>query len=164
MQFFVYRRAMHKLTLLCVGSLKSPWARHGCEEFIIRLGHAFSLDVVEISASKQTDPAKQQAEESERLLAALAKREGEVWVLDERGKAMTSVQFADALGRSRDAGTPLTFVLGGAFGFTEEVRKRASRMLRLSDMTFPHELCRLVFLEQLYRATEINKGSGYHHA
>lgn len=155
---------MQRITLLCVGSLKFPWARQGCEEFIGRLKRTFSLDVVEVPASKQVDPARQQTEESERLLAALTKREGEVWVLDERGKAMTSVQFADALGRSRDAGTPLTFVLGGAFGFTEEVRKRASRMLRLSDMTFPHELCRLVFLEQLYRATEINKGSGYHHA
>ncbi|MDD5041443.1 MAG: 23S rRNA (pseudouridine(1915)-N(3))-methyltransferase RlmH [Candidatus Peribacteraceae bacterium] len=154
---------MQKVTLLCVGSLKFPWVRQGCEEFIGRLRHAFTLDVMEVSASKQTDPAKQQAEESTRLLAALEKREGEVWVLDERGKAMTSVEFSVAIGKARDAGLSIIFVLGGAYGLTDAVRTRADRILTLSDMTFPHELCRLVFLEQLYRASEILKGSGYHH-
>jgi len=155
---------MHHITLLCVGPIKTKWIAEGCAHFLGRLGHAMRMEVVEVPASKQTDPAKQQAEESERLLAVLEKREGDVWVLDERGKAMTSAVFAQALGKLRDTGRPIVFVLGGAFGFTEEVRKRASRILRLSDMTFPHELCRLDFLEQLYRASEILKGSGYHHA
>lgn len=154
---------MQKITLLCIGSLKTRWIVEGCTHFTERLNHDFDIDVVELSASKEKDPMKQAAEESERLLAALAKKEGDIWVLDERGKAMTSAKFAEALGRARDTGRPVIFVLGGAYGLTEEVRRHAQVMLRLSDMTFPHELCRLIFLEQLYRASEIGKGSGYHH-
>lgn len=154
---------MQKISLLCIGSLKTRFLAEGCTQYLGRLGHAFAIDIVELPASREKDPAKQAAEESERLLAALSKKEGDIWVLDERGKAMTSKKFAESLGRAWDAGRSLIFVLGGAYGLTEEVRKRAQQVLRLSDMTFPHELCRLVFLEQLYRATEIAKGSGYHH-
>jgi 23S rRNA (pseudouridine1915-N3)-methyltransferase len=154
---------VQKLTLLCVGSLKTRFLSEGCAHYIERLGHSFAIEVIEISASKEKDPAKQAAEESKRLLAALEKKDGDAWVLDERGKAMTSQAFAGELAKMRDAGRSMVFVLGGAYGLTDEVRKQAHFVLRLSDMTFPHELCRLIFLEQLYRASEINKGSGYHH-
>ncbi|MDD4628757.1 MAG: 23S rRNA (pseudouridine(1915)-N(3))-methyltransferase RlmH [Candidatus Peribacteraceae bacterium] len=154
---------MQKITLLCVGSLKTRFLAEGCAHYIERLNHAFTLEVMELSASKEKDPAKQCGEESRRLLAALEKKDGDVWVLDERGKSLTSRNFAGEMAKARDAGRPMIFVLGGAFGLSDEVRKRGNRILRLSDMTFPHELCRLVFLEQLYRASEIGKGSGYHH-
>ncbi len=155
---------MQRITLLCVGPIKTKWIAEGCAHFLGRLGHAIQMDVVEVPASRQTDSLKQQAEESDRLLEAIEKREGDVWVLDERGKAMTSTAFASSLGAARDTGRTVLFVLGGAYGLTDLVRKRANRVLKLSDMTFPHELCRLIFFEQLYRATEINKGSGYHHS
>ncbi|MDD5103450.1 MAG: 23S rRNA (pseudouridine(1915)-N(3))-methyltransferase RlmH [Candidatus Peribacteraceae bacterium] len=155
---------MQKVTLLCVGPIRTKWIAEGCAHFSGRLGHAIRMEVVEVPASRQTDPLKQQAEESVRLLEAIDKREGDIWVLDERGKAMTSPAFASSLGALSDAGRTAIFVLGGAYGLTDAVRKRTNRLLKLSDMTFPHELCRLIFLEQLYRATEINKGSGYHHA
>ncbi len=160
----VYCRGMQKITLLCVGSLKIHWITAGCADFLARLRHVCAVDVVEVPASKQKDSSRQAEEESQRLLRVLEKQEGDVWVLDERGKDMSSTAFADALESTRDAGRPLTFVLGGAYGLTDAVRSRAYRMLKLSDMTFPHELCRLIFLEQLYRAHEIRRGSGYHHA
>src|SRR3989339_1069356 len=155
---------MHRITLLCVGPIKTKWIAEGCAHFLERLGHAVRMEVIEVPASKQTDPAKQREEESQRILSALEKREGDVWVLDESGKAQTSPAFASSLGALRDTGRTIIFVLGGAYGLTDPIRKRAHRVLKLSDMTFPHELCRLIFLEQLYRGTEINKGSGYHHA
>lgn len=155
---------MQRITLLCVGPIKTTWIAAGCTHFLERLSHAIRIEVVEVPAGRQTDPLRQQVEESDRLLEALDKREGEVWILDERGTGMTSLRFAEALEKARDAGRPLVFVLGGAYGLTDAVRRRAHRVLKLSDMTLPHELCRLFFLEQLYRATEINKGSGYHHA
>ncbi len=154
---------MQKITLLCVGSLKSPWVREGCADFIERLKHSVDLRIEELPASREKDSDRQRIDESTRLMAALRKGEGDVWVLDERGKGMTTAGFAAALGHSTDAGIPLRFVLGGAFGLTEDVRG-AGRLLRLSDMTLPHELCRLLFLEQLYRAVDINKGGKYHHA
>lgn len=154
---------MHRITLLCVGSVKTRWIAEGCAQYLERLAHDARVEIVEVPASKQADPQRQCEEESQRLLAALEKRDGEVWVLDERGKGVSSAQFAQSISGARDAGRSLTFILGGAYGLTDAVRSRAQRMLRLSDMTLPHELCRLVFLEQLYRAFSINKGSGYHH-
>lgn len=158
-----YPSVVHHITLLTIGSLKFSWAREACEDFCSRLKHSISLDIVELPASKISDPKKQRDEESKRLIATLEKRAGDIWVLDERGKQMTSVQFATEIQQSRDRGVELIFILGGAYGLDDSVRKRAKCVFALSSMTLPHELCRVVFFEQLYRALEIGKGSGYHH-
>lgn len=154
---------MHHVTLLCIGSLKFTWAKSACEDYADRLSHSLKLEIIELPASKAREPEKQREEESERIIQALGKRGGIVWVLDERGKEMTSQGFAKELQMAKDRGDAVTFVLGGAYGLNDAVRNKANRMLRLSAMTLPHELCRVVFLEQLYRAGEIGRGSGYHH-
>jgi 23S rRNA (pseudouridine1915-N3)-methyltransferase len=153
---------MHRITLLCIGTLKFPWAREAAEDCAKRLEHSLKLEIVELSPSKARDPERQREEESDRIIAALEKRRGAVWVLDEQGKEMTSVAFSKELQTLKDRGEEMTFVLGGAYGLSDAVRKKG-RLLRLSAMTLPHELCRVVFLEQLYRAVEIERGSGYHH-
>jgi 23S rRNA (pseudouridine1915-N3)-methyltransferase len=85
-------------------------------------------------------------------------------VLDERGRTMTSLQFAQQLGAWRDQGVrQVAFVIGGAYGMNEAVRERADLVLTLSAMVFPHQLVRVLFAEQLYRATTILQGSPYHH-
>ncbi|HLC66536.1 MAG TPA: 23S rRNA (pseudouridine(1915)-N(3))-methyltransferase RlmH, partial [Candidatus Nanoarchaeia archaeon] len=155
--------SMHHITLLCIGSLKFSWAKEACQDYADRLGHSLKLELIELPASKAREPEKQREEESERIITALEKRGGMVWVLDERGKEMTSQAFAKELQTAKDRGDAMTFVLGGAYGLNDAVRQKANRLLRLSAMTLPHELCRVVFLEQLYRAQEIGKGSGYHH-
>lgn len=153
---------MHRITLLTVGRLRETWARDACALYAERLGASCDLRVAELPASKARTGTEQQLEESERLLAQLRAIGGRIVVLDETGKGMTSQVFAQFIGAARDRGEPLTFVLGGAYGLTDAVRKIGTAM-KLSDMTLPHELCRVVFLEQLYRAHEIGKGSGYHH-
>ena len=153
---------MHRITLLTVGRLKEPWARAGAELYIERLRPQVQLQIMELAPSKGRQPAQQQIEESQRLLAMLEKMDGEKIILDERGAGMASTAFASFIGGARDRGTPLIFVLGGAYGLTDVVRK-SGKLLSLSKMTFPHELARIVFLEQLYRAVEIARGSGYHH-
>jgi len=150
------------VTLLAVGRLKARWAFDGSSEYIERIRKQVQLTVEELPASKEKDPDKQREEECARILDRLGKLDGDVWVLDERGKGMTSEQLSAVVRSSFDIGRPLVFVLGGAYGLTEEVRKKG-KLLRLSDMTLPHELCRVLFLEQFYRALEIQKGSGYHH-
>jgi 23S rRNA (pseudouridine1915-N3)-methyltransferase len=154
---------MQRVILLCVGALKFSWAKDACRDFADRLGHSIKIEILELPASKMREADKQREEESERIIAALEKRGGSVWVLDERGKEMTSPAFAKELQGAKDHGEEMIFVIGGAYGLNDAVRKKARRLLRLSEMTLPHELCRVVFLEQLYRATEIGKGSGYHH-
>lgn len=147
------------ITLIAVGSLKTSWAKEGCAQYLDRL----SVDLIELPASKQKDPTKQLQEESNTILKKLEKLQGKVWVLDERGEALSSPVFASALEKLSDLGESVIFVLGGAYGLNDAVRSCADRLLRLSDMVLPHELCRVVLLEQIYRAGQIQKGTGYHH-
>jgi len=154
---------MQRVTLLCVGSIKESWAREGCAFYLERLERVAKFDVVELPPSKEKDPEKQKRDESARLIDSANNLGGALFVLDETGKGMTSDQFAQLVGMAKDQGTHLVFMLGGAYGLVDDV-KHAGKRIRLSDMTLPHELCRVVFLEQFYRATEILKGSGYHHA
>jgi 23S rRNA (pseudouridine1915-N3)-methyltransferase len=154
---------MQKITLLTVGSPRASWIRDALDEYLCRLPGFCDFSVTPLKPSKSTDARKQREEESERIFAVLEKCEGQVWVLDEKGRQYTSADFAQQLGQLRDAGEPLTFVLGGAYGLTDAVLQRADRILALSSMTFPHELCQLIFVEQLYRAMQIQKGTGYHH-
>lgn len=154
---------MQRVTFLTIGKPKEPWVRDACDLYTQRLHHQLHFTVLDLAPSRGKDGPAQQAEESDRILKMLESMPGEVWVLDETGKGMTSGEFADAVGQAKDRGEQMVFVMGGAYGLTDAVRKKARRTLRLSDMTFPHELCRVIFLEQLYRACEINRGSGYHH-
>ena len=154
---------MLKVTLLCIGALKTSWIAEGSAMYISRLGHLAQLDVQELPASKCKEPAEQIREESDRLLAFLQKSKGEVWILESMGQQMTSEECAKVLSAHQDTATPVTFVVGGAYGLDSRVRDRADRLLSLGKMTLPHELCRLVLLEQLYRALQIARGSGYHH-
>ncbi len=154
---------MRRMQLLCIGSLKTSWLAEAARFYTERIEHDAQFEVIELPASKQKDPLKQQQEECDRILEKLEKIDGVIWVLDETGKGMTSPKLSEELSKLADRGDSITFVLGGAYGLNDQVRKRAHQLLKLSDMTFPHELCRIVFLEQLYRALQIKKGSGYHH-
>ncbi len=154
---------MQKITLLTVGRIKSSWIANGCSEFTERLRPAVKLTITEIPPSRQKDPEKQRQEESEQILHALEKERGDIFLLDENGGHMTSKQFSVFLSKAEDMGIPLTFILGGAYGVSEQVKSVARGSIQLSDMTLTHEMARLFLLEQLYRAVEIKKGSGYHH-
>jgi 23S rRNA (pseudouridine1915-N3)-methyltransferase len=154
---------MQKVALVCIGQLRESWAKEAAKLYIDRLRRAFDFTVTELVPSHQPNASGQQVEESERLLVSAEKIKGEVWVLDETGKEMTSEEFAVEIGKLRDSGEAVTFILGGSYGLTDKVRSSAKRVISLGKMTLPHELCRIVFLEQMYRASEILKGSGYHH-
>lgn len=154
---------MQHVVFLTVGKVKSTHIQQGIDQYVSRLSPIMHLEHVILSPSKQIDPEKYRAEESERLLERASKWNGDLWLLDERGKEMTSVEFAGLMDRAKDHGRTLVFLLGGAYGVTDAFRKQVPNHLALSRMTFPHELCQLIFLEQLYRAGEITKGSGYHH-
>lgn len=154
---------MMHITLLTIGRVKSPWLLEGCSEYIERLRPSVKLTVIEIPPSRQKDPDKQREEESEQIQHALEKQRGDVFVLDETGERMTSKQFSIFLSKAQDMGIPLTFIIGGAYGVSDHIRNLARGKIRLSDMTLTHEMSRVFFLEQLYRAVEIAKGTGYHH-
>ncbi len=149
--------------LLLVGRSERGLVTDGVEHYLGRLTRTFPVEQVVLPEAGKGEPAYQQRVECERILAAL--RPGErVVVLDERGIQMTSPQFAGRIGSWRDQGVRrIAFVIGGAYGMTDEVRQRADLVLSLSAMTFPHQLVRVLFAEQLYRASAILQGSPYHH-
>ncbi len=147
---------LHKIQLLTVGKVKTPWIGEGIEVYGKRLSHFCDFQPVVLSAGSLE-------EEGKRILAHLKKQRGAHCLLDDAGKQFSSPQFGAWLGNKRDLGEPICFVIGGAYGVSDEVRRSVSLSLSLSAMTFPHELCQLLFLEQLYRAHSILAGSGYHH-
>jgi 23S rRNA (pseudouridine1915-N3)-methyltransferase len=147
---------VHRISLVTVGKLKTSWIKEGCAEYAGRLEHLCDFRPKALTAGRPE-------EEDERIQAAIEKAEGKVVLLDERGREMDSTQFAGWLGLHKDRGTPVTFVIGGAYGFSDALRAKRLDSIALSGMTFTHEMAQLVFLEQLYRAHGIMAGSGYHH-
>lgn len=151
------------LRLILVGRSERGLVTDGVEHYLGRAGRSFAIEQVVLAEAGKGEPAYQQRVESDRILAALKPGE-KVVVLDERGTHLTSPQFAGRLGAWRDQGARrVVFVIGGAYGLTDAVRERADVVLALSAMTFPHQLVRVLFAEQLYRAAAILQGSPYHH-
>jgi 23S rRNA (pseudouridine1915-N3)-methyltransferase len=152
-----------KLIVLAVGKLRSKAVRELCEEYLARLARYGSAEVREVKAAESQSPAQSVQQECERLLDAMEPAD-QVLILDERGSEPTSVELSHLLKTHEMRATKrLVFVIGGAYGMNDEVRKRGKN-IALSKLTLPHELCRLLLLEQLYRARTIQHGEPYHHA
>lgn len=140
-----------KTTLLALGRLRGPCAEL-CAEYTKRLAGAVTIR--ELTAPTQKA-------EGEALLAALPAK-AFVVLLDEHGKDLTSRELAAKLASWQEQGRDLAFVIGGADGLTDEVKARGDFMLGLGRKTWPHALVRVMLLEQLYRAQQINSGHPYH--
>lgn len=155
--------AKKPLRCLCVGKLKSPFWKEAAAHYLMRLGQWRSLEMTETKdGAAALPPAQRKAEEARRLLGALQSRDVPL-ALDERGLRLTSPRLA-ALLRDLDEGRGRPcFVVGGPWGLDAAVLDSAHAVLRLSDMTLPHELARVLLLEQLYRAECILRNAPYHH-
>ncbi len=155
---------MFNVVILAVGKIKEKHWRAAALEYLARLKPYAKVVVEEVIAEpfrRESDKEKAKQKEGERLLAALAKySDSEIIILDERGKEFTSVEFADFF--SREA-RRVVFVIGGALGFDENFAKRSFTKISFSKMTLPHELARVVLLEQIYRAAAIAQGKSYHY-
>lgn len=155
-----------KVRLILVGKTVEKYLREGMAVYQDRLGHYVPFAVEEIPELKQASAlTRDQIKEKEGALILSKVRESDFLILlDERGSRYTSVKWARSL-QDRMAHDPrdIVFVIGGAYGFSEAVYSRSDDRLSLSDMTFSHQLVRLIFLEQLYRAFSIIKGEPYHH-
>lgn len=151
-----------KIALVAVGRLKDKHARALADDYAGRIARYTSWSLVEVKDARGESPRRAPAIEAERLLAKLPPA-AHVVTLDEHGARRTSVDFSKWLDQRQHAGREVRFVLGGPHGLGDAVKARANESLRLSDMTLPHELARVLFLEQLYRAFTILRGSKYHH-
>lgn len=154
-----------KLKFWMIGKTAEAYLEEGMAIYEKRLPHylPFQSEVIpDIRQAKNLDSETLKIKEGESILKKLDKRDFLV-LLDEHGKSFRSVEFASQLERWSVQGIDtLVFVIGGAYGFSEAVYERANTKMSLSAMTFSHQMVRLIFLEQLYRACSINKGEPYH--
>lgn len=149
------------IEIFCVGKKHEAWVTDGIARYEARLRAPWSVKWELLPHSSYTgDRARQ--DESERLLKRIADRKY-VILLDESGKLLDSPSLAQTLSRQLDYGTVITIIIGGAYGVDQRVRDRADFVWSLSPLVLPHQLVRLILIEQLYRSQQISTGSGYHH-
>src|ERR1700744_2411538 len=155
-----------KITLLLIGKTEDAYLREGISKYLNRLRHYIRIDFIEIPELKNTKALtqeQQKTKEAELILKKLLPAD-HVILLDEKGVQLTSQQFADYLDKKAISSVNnLVFIVGGPYGFDQSVYQRANDKLSLSKMTFSHQMVRLFFVEQLYRAFTIIKGEPYHH-
>jgi len=155
-----------KITLILVGKTDKKYIIDGIAEYEKRLMHycKFEVKVIpDIKNTKAMSAEVQMQKEGEQIISLL-RPSTETILLDERGREYSSVEFAKFIERKGIAGqSDITFVVGGPYGFSQELKGIAKSMVSLSKLTFSHQLVRLLFVEQLYRAMTIIKGEPYHH-
>lgn len=156
-----------KITLIAVGKTEDKYLIEGIEKYLNRLKHYINFQIVvvpELKNTKNLTEAQQKNREAE-LIAKQLNTSDVVLLLDEKGKKHSSVSFAQYLNKQMIGSVQnLVFIIGGPYGFDESIYKRSNGSLSLSDMTFSHQMVRLFFVEQLYRAFTILKNEPYHHA
>ena len=156
-----------KILFLVIGKTDEDYLITGIKKYVGRLGHYVSFEMKELPdiRNRKTLSEEQQKKAESFLLLQQLQPGDQVVLLDEKGKQYTSVEFSNQLEKWSASGSKrLVFVVGGPYGFAEEVYSRANAMLSLSPMTFSHQMVRLIFLEQLYRAFTILNGEPYHHS
>ena len=154
-----------KTLLILVGKTTDRHFQAGIDDYVGRINHymPFELTVIpELKNTKNLSETQQKTTEGELILRQLQPSDTVV-LLDEHGCEFRSVEFARWLEQKRNTARRLVFIVGGPYGFSQAVYARAQEKLSLSRMTFSHQMIRLVFTEQVYRACTIIKGEPYHH-
>jgi 23S rRNA (pseudouridine1915-N3)-methyltransferase len=155
-----------KITLLVIGKTEDKYIKEGIEKYLNRLKHYIKFELIEIPELKNTkslSEEQQKVKEAE-LLSKQLSNQDYVVLLDERGTEFTSVQFSTFINKKMIGSIQnLVFIVGGPYGFAPLLQSIAKDKISLSKMTFSHQMVRLFFVEQIYRAFTILKGEPYHH-
>ena len=154
------------IRLIAIGKTDQTNLQFMIDEYAKRLGFYVNFEITiiaDIKNVKNLSENQQKEKEGENILTQTASSD-HIILLDERGKMYSSVAFSDEIQKKMNMGLKnLVFVIGGPYGFSEKVYKRANGLISLSQMTFSHQMVRLFFVEQLYRAFTILKNEPYHH-
>ncbi|MBG9541472.1 50S rRNA methyltransferase [Cytobacillus firmus] len=156
------------ISIITVGKLKEKYLKQGIDEYLKRLSAYAKMDIIEVPDEKapeelrETEMMQVKQKEGERILAKIHP-DAHVIALAIEGKMKSSEELADNLDKLATYGkSKIAFVIGGSLGLSQEVLQRADDKLSFSKMTFPHQLMKLILLEQVYRAFRINRGEPYH--
>ncbi len=155
-----------KISLICIGKTDEKFIQEGIDKYLKRLKHyvGFQLLVLpDVKNVKNLSEVQQKEREGDLLLKQFSNQDFIV-LLDERGKEIRSIEFARYFEHKMLSSTQhVVFLIGGPYGFSDEIIKRANDKVSLSKLTFSHQMVRLFFVEQVYRAFSILKGEPYHH-
>lgn len=155
-----------KITFLTIGKTEEKYLLEGMEKYLKRLKHYITFKVLELPELKNTknlSEDQQKAKEAELIFKNISNTD-QLILLDENGLNLSSTQFSGFLSKKMIGSVQhLVFIVGGPYGFSNEVYNRADEKISLSRMTFSHQMVRLFFIEQVYRAFTIMKGEPYHH-
>ncbi|MGN0002626.1 MAG: 23S rRNA (pseudouridine(1915)-N(3))-methyltransferase RlmH [Sphingobacterium composti] len=155
-----------KITLLCIGKTDDKFIQDGIDKYLKRLKHYinFNLNIVpDVKNVKNLSEAQQKEREGE-LFNKYIQPTDYIILLDERGKNYSSIEFSSFIEKKMISSVQhMVFLIGGPYGFAENIKQRANSSVSLSRMTFSHQMVRLFFIEQVYRAFTIMKGEPYHH-
>ena len=159
---------MLEVNVICIGKLKEPYLRDACAEYTKRLSAFCKLKVTELAPERLSDsPSQAEIEkalliEGKKILEKIPERSAIISMCIE-GKQLSSQELSEKLSLLAAQGTgSVAFVIGGSFGLSQEVKKKSALRLSVSKMTFPHQLFRVMLLEQIYRAFQIQTGTKYH--
>lgn len=158
---------MIKVTFITLGKLKEKYLREAVSEYEKRLSRYCDFETVELEPIKLSEsPSRAQIEsalekEAEMIRKKIPKN-SEVFALCVEGKHFSSEEFAEKVENLSQQGRGITFIIGSSYGLSEQVKAASKTRLSVSKMTFPHQLFRVMLLEQVYRAFKINEGSTYH--
>lgn len=156
---------MKHIQIIAVGKTKNKWIELGMNEFNKKLKHHCSLswNILKESNYKSNNVQFIKEQEEKKILKSICPKHKTI-ICDEAGTLVNSIEFANLFSKWSTAGySSFDFILGGAFGVTEKIKKLDGFMLSLSPMTFTHEMVRVFLLEQMYRSFTILNGSKYHH-
>lgn len=154
-----------KTILILVGKTQNKHFIAGINDYTERIGHYMPFEIrtiPELKNTKSLTEAQQKEKEGQLILQELQASDTVV-LLDEHGKEFRSIELADWLQHKQNTARRLVFIIGGPYGFSPEIYARANDKISLSRLTFSHQMVRLIFVEQLYRACTIIKGEPYHH-
>ncbi len=148
------------MKIICVGKIKEQYLKDAIQEYLKRLSKYTKVEVVELPDASFQDASKNREVEGEKILSQI-KDKDYVITLEINGKEFDSLQFASHLEQVESLG-PLLFVIGGSNGLSEAVKQRSNEAISFSKMTFPHQLFRVLLLEQIYRSYKIRHHEAYH--
>ena len=152
---------MIKVNIICVGSIKEKFFTQAVEEYMKRLSRFCSLNIVEVQEeASEKSVSKKIEKESNKLINAL---KGVVFLLDRQGQMISSEGLAESLDKVTSQGaSEVSFVIGGSNGVSEALKEKSKHIISFGKVTYPHQLFRVVLLEQIYRAFTINSNLPYH--
>ena len=154
-----------KIRLITIGKTDEAYLKEGINKYLSRIKHYISFEMIElpdVKMGKKLNVNLQKEAESKEIIKLISKSDFVV-LLDEKGREFNSVGFSEYIQKRMNSGLDLCFVIGGPFGFSKEMYERADQKIAISQMTFSHQMIRLLFVEQIYRSYSILKGEKYHH-